>query len=46
MVPFGFMLFDTEGAILLVMLLNKFVLVVFHSHLGMCRVKVVAEPQE
>ena len=26
---------DTKGAILLVMLLNKFVLVLFHSHLGM-----------
>ena len=25
---------DTKGAILLVMLLNKFVLVLFHSHLG------------
>ena len=26
---------DTKGAILLVILLNKFVLVLFHSHLGM-----------
>ena len=26
---------DTKGAILLVMLLNKFVLVLFYSHLGM-----------
>ena len=25
---------DTKGAILLVILLNKFVLVLFHSHLG------------
>ena len=26
---------NTKGAILLVILLNKFVLVLFHSHLGM-----------
>ena len=26
---------DTKGAMLLVILLNKFVLVLFHSHLGM-----------
>ena len=26
---------DTNGAILLVILLNKFVLALFHSHLGM-----------
>ena len=26
---------DTKGAILLVMLLYKFILVLFHSHLGM-----------
>ena len=26
---------DTKGAILLVILLNKFVLVLLHSHLGM-----------
>ena len=26
---------DTKGAILLVILLNKFALVLFHSHLGM-----------
>ena len=26
---------DTKGAILFVILLNKFVLVLFHSHLGM-----------
>ena len=26
---------DTKGAILLLILLNKFVLVLFHSHLGM-----------
>ena len=26
---------DTKGTILLVILLNKFVLVLFHSHLGM-----------
>ena len=27
---------DTKGAILLVMLLNKFVLVLFDCHLGIC----------
>ena len=26
---------DTKGAVLLVILFNKFVLVLFHSHLGM-----------
>ena len=37
---------DTKGVVLLVILFNKFVLVLFHSHLSMCRVKAVAEPQE
>ena len=37
---------DTKGAISLVNLLNKFILILFHSHLGMWYSKVVAEPQE
>ena len=32
---------DTNGAILLVMLLNKLVLVLFHSHLGMLELKLL-----
>ena len=32
---FWFHVIDTKGTILLVILLNKFVLVLFHSHLGM-----------
>ena len=32
---------DTKNAILLVMLLNKFVLVLFHSHLGMLELKLL-----
>ena len=31
---------DTKSAIFLVMLLNKFVLVLFHSHLGMLELKL------
>ena len=37
---------DTKGAISLVKLLNKFILILFHSHLGMWYSKVVAEPKE
>ena len=32
---------DTKGAILLVILLNKFALVLFHSHLGMVELKLL-----
>ena len=35
LVTFWYHVIDTKGAILLVILLNKFVLVLFHSHLGM-----------
>ena len=33
--PFWCHVIDTKGAVLVVILLNKFVLVLFHSHLGM-----------
>ena len=32
---FWYHIIDTKGAVLLVILLEKFVLVLFHSHLGM-----------
>ena len=32
---FWYHVYDTKGAILLMILLNKFVLVLFHSNLGM-----------
>ena len=35
LVTFWYHVIDTKGAILLVILLNKFVLALFHPHLGM-----------
>ena len=38
---FWYHVIDTKGAILLVILLNKFALVLFHSHLGMVELKLL-----
>ena len=41
LVTFWYHVIDTKGAILLVILLNKFALVLFHSHLGMVELKLL-----
>ena len=38
---FWYHFIDTNGTILLVMLLNKLVLVLFHSHLGMLELNLL-----
>ena len=38
---FWYHFIDTNGAILLVLLLNKLVLVLFHSHLGMLELNLL-----